>query len=78
MIFRQKIKKDLLDKNQTSTFKIWGILAKKIFRKFFKTSVINTLQKGDSRYFVKKFQKLFKWTKIQLQFSKSGVFWEKK
>merc|ERR1711973_332635 len=53
----------------------WG---KKMFRKFFETSVIISLKEGDSRYFSKKFQKLFKWTKIQLQVSKSGVFWRKK
>ena len=59
-----------LENIPTSTFKIVGILAKKIFRKFLETSVIISSYKADSRYFAKN---LFKWTKIQLQLSKSGV-----
>ena len=49
-----------MDKNPTSTFKIGGIFAKKMFRKYLETFVIISLQGGDSRYFSKKSQKLFK------------------
>ena len=49
-----------MDKNPTSTFKIGGIFAKKMFRKYLETFVIISLQGGDSRYFSKKCQKLFK------------------
>ena len=48
-----------MDKNPTSTFKIGGILRKKMFRKFVETSVIISLEKGDWLYFEEKFQKLF-------------------
>ena len=48
-----------MEKNPTSGFKIGGILGEKIFRKHLDTSVIIRLQKGDSRYVDKKFQKLF-------------------
>ena len=49
-----------MDKNPTSTFKIGGIWQKKIFRKFLETSVMISLERGDSRYLGKKYQKLFK------------------
>ena len=49
----------LSEKNPTSSFKIGGIFRKKIFRKFFETSVINSFFKDTSLYFGKKFQKLF-------------------
>ena len=48
-----------MEKNPTSSFKIGGILGEKIFRKHLETSVIISLQEGDSRYVGKKFQKLF-------------------
>ena len=56
-----KILKNLFfaEKNPTSIFKIGGILGEKMFRKFLETSVIISLKRGDSRYFGKKFQKLF-------------------
>ena len=49
-----------MKKNPTSTFKIGGIFAEKMFRKYLETFVIISLQGGDSRYFSKKCQKLFK------------------
>ena len=49
-----------------------------MFRKRVETSVINSLGEDNSPYFAKKFQKYFEVEKIQLQFSKSGIFWKKK
>ena len=46
-----------MEKNPTSSFKIGGILGEKIFRKHLETSVIISLQEGDSRYVGKIFQK---------------------
>ena len=51
---------------------------KKLFRIFLESSVIISLRGGDSRYWAKTFKNIFKWTKIRLQFSKSGVFRGKK
>ena len=51
---------------------------KKIFRKFLETYVIISLQGSDSRYFSNNFKNFLKWTKIQLQVSKSGVKRKKK
>merc|ERR1712243_221696 len=57
----KKISKTFLNgKNPTSSFKIGGILGEKIFRKHLETSVITSLQKGDSRYVGKKIQIFFK------------------
>jgi len=51
---KSKRKKIQLQVSKAGVF--WG---KKIFRKHLETSVIISLQKGDSRYVGKKFQKLF-------------------
>merc|ERR1711951_294856 len=68
----------LPEKNPTSIFKIGGILAKKIFRKFLETSVISSFQRGDSRYFGKKFQKLFQVdTNPTLSFKIGGILAKK-
>ena len=61
-----------MDKNPTSTFKIGGIYAKKMFRKYLETFVMISLQGGDSRYFSKKFQKIFKVDKNQTSSFKIG------
>ena len=68
-----------MHKHPTWTFKIGSISVKtKNIRKFHENSGIISLLKVNSSYFAKKIQKIFEWTKIQLQFSKSGVFWLKK
>ena len=69
-----------MDKNSTLNFKIGDILAKKMFRKFLEASVIISLYKDYSSYFisVKNFKNFFDWTKIELQVLKSWVFWRKK
>ena len=67
-----------MEKNPTSTFKIGGILRKKMFRKFVETSVIISLEKDNSPYIEKNFKNFFNWKKIHLQFSKVGVFWIQK
>merc|ERR1711951_127836 len=52
---------------------------KKIFRKFFETSVIISFSKGNSLSFVKKKSKTFlSGKKSNLNFQNRGFFWKKK
>ena len=56
-----KILKNLFfcGKKSNFNFQNRGYFGKKMFRKFLESSVIISLKRGDSRYFGKKFQKLF-------------------
>ena len=66
-----------MHKNPTLSFKIGGILAKKI-RKFLETSVISSLKRADSRYFGKIFLKTFlSGKKINLNFQNRWYFGKK-
>ena len=67
-----------MDKNLTSSFKIGGILAKKIFLNFLETSVIISSWAVNSRYEVKKFKKLFLWEKNPTSIFKIGGILTKK
>ena len=67
-----------MEKNPTSSFKIGGILGEKIFSKHLETSVIISLQKVDSGYVGKKFQKIFlSGRKSNFKFQNRGYFGKK-
>ena len=76
--FENFSKKFSIGKKSDFNFQNRGYFVKKLFRKFLETSFIGSLENAYSLYTAKNFKNFFKWKKIQLEFSKSGIFWEKK
>jgi len=67
-----------VDKNPTSSFKIGGILAKKIFRKFLETTVINSYRETIPDISAKNFKNFLSGQKSNFKFQYWGYFGEKK